>query len=59
MGNFLQRLDIDSLILLDAAIYYNHKKHIVVPQEPNIMPFNAAAEMSRLPESEEHFKETR
>ncbi len=53
---FLSCMSWDDLALLDAALYYNHHRHIVRPREPDIMDFNPAAEMSKLPESEDHMR---
>ena len=56
---FLACLDLDSLVNLDAALYYNHRQHIVPPApEADIIPFNAAWEMSRSPEREDHLRST-
>jgi hypothetical protein len=54
---FLSCLSWDSLALLDAALFYNHRRHIVRPAPAaDLMDFDAGREMRQQPESEEHMK---
>jgi hypothetical protein len=45
----LSCLSWDSLALLDAALYFNHKQHIFLPAKADIMDFDADKTMRETP----------
>jgi hypothetical protein len=59
---FLACLDESSLYAIKTAYRRasDYKKRLILPgEEPDIIPFDAAKEMQRAPESEEHMRRDR
>lgn len=57
--SLLSCLNTESLVNLEAAIYYNHRQHVLEPKpEVDIMPFDAEKEVKQSPNSENHMRAT-